>query len=138
MIERYQKLKEGIYEICKRRKLKLDELAFSIYLRGKSQHYGNPFYLTNKTIYMELNTTREIIDKIKARLQLKGVIKYDAGIGRNYTTYYMLDTFESVSKDTVRVREKRLSIYKTKDKKRKSIKKLAHFLLNNRMMIRSL
>ena len=133
----YQNIQEDIYEICRRRKLKLDELALAIYLRGKSLRFGNPFYLTHRTIYKELNTSRKIIDKIKDRLQLKGVIKYNPGVGRLYTEYHILDTFESAPKGTLRVRQKDTSYISIIDKRRKKLK-LAHCLSNNRMLIRSL
>ena len=90
--EKYQVLREGFYEIINRRKLSLAESFLAIYLRGKSCHYGNPFKLPNSTIYHELATTREIIDKVKASLQIKGVIKYSAGKGIIWTEYTMLDS----------------------------------------------
>ena len=90
--EPYQVIKENIYEMARLRKMRLDELMFAVYLRGKSCRYGNPFKLNNSAIYYELATTREIVDKIKARLQLKGVIKYAAGTGKAWTEYTMIDS----------------------------------------------
>ena len=86
-------LREDFYEIIQRRKLSLSECGLCIYLRGKSCRFGNPFKLANKTLYKELNTTRRIVDPLKASLQLKGVIKYNSGIGTgNHTEYTMLDS----------------------------------------------
>ena len=88
----YQVIKEDIYGMARRRQMKLDELMFAVYLRGKSCRYGNPFRLANTTIYNDLATTRKITDKLKARLQLKGVIKYNSGLGTKWTEYTMLDS----------------------------------------------
>lgn len=90
----YQVLKEGFYDVCRRRKLKLDEVALAIYLRGKYCFFRTPvFYLPDKQIYKELNTTRRVLDKVRKRLQVKGLIKYDPGDGRGNTTgYTMIDS----------------------------------------------
>ena len=70
----------------------MDEFGLAVYLRGKARRFGNPFRLSNKTIYYELASTREIVDKVKSRLQIKGIIKYNAGIGKTWTEYTMLDS----------------------------------------------
>ena len=88
----YQVLKEDIYEITKRRELKMDEFGLAVYLRGKAKRYGNPFKLKNNTITGELNQSEWIIRKIRARLQIKGLIKYNIGIGKAWTEYTMLDS----------------------------------------------
>ncbi len=91
-IRPYHNLKEDWYDICKDRQLKLDEIAVAVYLRGKSCRYGNPFRLANKTIYKQLHSTRRIIDKVKYRLKMKGVLKFKAGVGKDWTEYTMLDS----------------------------------------------
>ncbi len=102
--EPYQVLREDFYELIRRRKLGLDECALAIYLRGKACQYSNPFRLANKTIYHELGTTRRIIDPLKHKLQIKGVIKYNSGLGTgNWTIYTMLDSV------MVHKRDKKLS-----------------------------
>lgn len=90
----YQVLKESFYEVCRRRKLKLDEIALAVYLRGKYCFFRTPvFYLPDKQIYEELNTTRRVLDKVRKRLQVKGLIKYNPGDGRgNTTNYTMIDS----------------------------------------------
>ena len=91
---RYQKLPEDFYEIIRRRKLKADEALFAIYLRGKYCRFGNPFYSTDKVICYELNFSYKVLSKIRKRLQIKGVIKYDSFHGRGRATIYtMLDTY---------------------------------------------
>ena len=90
--EPYHVLKEDFYDMVKRRQLKISEVGFSIYLKGKAKRFGNPFKLADKTIYEELGTTRKVISKLKARLQLKGIIKYNAGIGKVWTEYTLLDS----------------------------------------------
>ena len=139
-MQSYQVIKEDIYEICKRRKLKLDELALSIYLRGKALRFGNPFYLTNKTICSELNITLKILRKVKSRLQTKGIIEYDNGQGnRHWTKYVMLDTviMKGAQKVTFKGAHLAQSYISIIDKRRKKLK-LVHCLSNNRMLIRSL
>jgi len=90
----YQVLKENFYEVCRRRELKLDEVALAIYLRGKYCFFRAPvFYLSDKQIYEELNTSRRVLDKVRKRLQIKGLIKYNPGDGRgNTTSYTMIDS----------------------------------------------
>ncbi len=91
--EPYQILYESFYDIIKRRKLTFAEWGFAIYLRGKSCRYTNPFKLADNTIYDELGTTRRIIDPLKRKLQLKGIIKYNSGKGAgNWTEYTMIDS----------------------------------------------
>ena len=64
----YQVIKEDIYEMVRRRDMGFDEFGLAIYLRGKACRYGNPFKLTNHTIYDELGTTRRIVTPLKAKL----------------------------------------------------------------------
>ena len=96
----YQVIKEDIYEMARRRNMSLEELMLSIYLRGKSCRYGNPFKLTNTTIYHELNTTKRIITPLKKSLQTKGILKYNKGDGKgHWTEYIMLDSVMIHSRD---------------------------------------
>lgn len=89
----YQVIKEDLYEMVRRRKMTLQELALAIYLRGKSCRFGNPFKLNNSTIYKELATTKRIVTPLKEKLQLKGVIKFNSGNGTgNWTEYTMIDS----------------------------------------------
>ncbi len=88
----YQVLKLSIYEITRRRKMKLGDMMIAVYLRGRSCQYGNPFKLSNKIICYDLNISEKTLRRIRLRLQTKGVISFDAGIGKNYTRYEMLDT----------------------------------------------
>lgn len=89
----YQVIREDFYEIMRRRELSLKELGFAIYLRGKACRYTNPFKLADKTIFTELGTTRRIVDPIRRSLQLKGVIKYNSGLGTgHWTEYTMIDS----------------------------------------------
>jgi len=90
--EPYHILKEDIYEMARRRKMRLDELMLAVYLRGKAKRYGNPFKLSNGTITHELAQSEWIIRKVRARLQTKGLIKYNVGTGKLWTEYHMLDT----------------------------------------------
>ena len=88
----YHVIKEDIYEMGRRRKMKLDELMFAVYLRGKGCRFGNPFKLSNATLVQELGQSEWIIRKLRATLQLKGIIKYNEGTGKRWTEYSMLDT----------------------------------------------
>lgn len=85
---------EDFYEIIRRRRLKLDEVGLAIYLRGKYCYKGiNPFPLSNPYICNELGITKKVLTKLRRKLQLKGVIKFDSYEGRGHITLYtMLDT----------------------------------------------
>ena len=141
----YQLIKEDIYEIIKLRKIKLDAFALIIYLRGKALQYGNPFYLSNKTICKELNITERIFNKIKKSLQEKGLLKYTQGNGfSHWTQYTLLDSI--IEKYQHKGLPKRYPLRLPKgnpsnisiiDKKREKLK-VSHFLPNDRMLIRSL
>ncbi|MBM4240589.1 MAG: hypothetical protein FJ150_02790 [Euryarchaeota archaeon] len=101
-LKNYQFLKnEDFYEIIRRRKLKLDEVGFAIYLRGKYCYKGkNPFPLSDNYIQEELGVSLKVLSKLKKRLQLKGVIKYDTFHGRGKATFYtMLDTIMTPSRE---------------------------------------
>lgn len=84
----YQKVYEDLYEITRRRKLKLEELALAIYLRGKYCRFGNHFYQSDTATCYELNITPKILRKVRSELQIKGLIKFDAGQGRGKATVY--------------------------------------------------
>jgi len=90
---RYHRLPEDFYEIIKCREMKLDEVAFAVYLRGKSCRFGNPFTCYDDFILKELNTTYKIISKIRKRLQTKGVIKFNSCGRHKPVLYTMLDTY---------------------------------------------
>ena len=88
----YQTIYEDLYEITRRRDLKLDELALFIYLRSKYCHFGkrNPFYHSDARTCFELNITPKVLSKVRKRVQLKGLIKFDSGCGRGRATLYCI------------------------------------------------
>lgn len=86
----YQKVYEDIYEIARRRDLKLAELALAIYLRGKYCRFGNSFYQSDEFTCHELNITPKVLTKVRARLQIKGLIKFNSGNGRGNATVYTI------------------------------------------------
>ena len=72
--------------------MKLADMMLAVYLRGRSCQFGNPFKLSNKVICYDLNISEQVLRRIRKRLQVKGVISFDAGEGKAFTTYQMLDT----------------------------------------------
>ena len=88
----YQVIKEDIFEMIGRRKLNMGDFGMCIYLRGKARRYGNPFKLSNTTMMKELHQSEYQLRKLRQRLQVKGLIKYDTGTGKGWTTYTMLDS----------------------------------------------
>lgn len=99
-MRRYQRLPEDFYEIIRRRKLRVDQVGFAIYLRGKSCRFGNPFKLSNSIICYELNITEKVLRRLRDTLQTKGILKYDSGIGKKYTIYSMIDSLMIQSRGT--------------------------------------
>ena len=97
----YQTIYEDLYEITRRRDLKLEELALFIYLRSKYCHFGkrNPFYHSDARTCFELNITPKTLSKVRKRVQLKGLIKFDSGCGRGKATLYcILDQLHAMEK----------------------------------------
>ena len=104
----YQTLYEDLYEITRRRELKLDELALFIYLRSKYCHFGkrNPFYHSDTRTCYELSITPKVLSKVRKRVQLKGLIKFDSGCGRGKATlYYILDQLHAPEKASQMVKK---------------------------------
>ena len=88
---------EDFYDIVRRRKLSPSQVALAVYLRGKYCRFNqNPFYLTDSVICKEYNISKQRLRRLKKALQLKGLIKFDSGIGRGVATEYtMLDTLKT-------------------------------------------
>lgn len=85
---------ENSMDMVRRRKLSWAEIGFAIYLRAKSKRFGNPFFLSDKYITKETALTTKTFHRLRDKLQLKGVIKYDSYHGRGLCTQYTaLDTF---------------------------------------------
>ncbi len=89
----YQVLKEDFYEMIRQREMTFAEFGLAIYLRGKACRFGNPFFLSNETIFNELRTTKRIFLPLRKKLRIKGVIKYNVGCGiGKITQYSMMDS----------------------------------------------
>jgi hypothetical protein len=115
-MNRYQFPQEKIYhsynvensmDMVRRRKLTWAEIGFAIYLRAKSKRFGNPFFLSDKHITQETSLSAKTFHKLRDRLQVKGVIKFDSFHGRGLCTRYTaLDTFMTSTEKPTHLGEK--------------------------------
>jgi len=85
---------ENSMDMVRRRRLSWAEIGFAIYLRAKSKRFGNPFYLSDTHITKEAALTAKTFHRLRDKLQIKGVIKYDSFHGRGKCTMYeCIDSF---------------------------------------------
>jgi len=77
----YQKIycegMQNIYDMKKRRELSMAEFALAIYLRGKAQRLGNPFYQSDENTCNEISESKKVLRRLRKLLQIKGLIKFD-------------------------------------------------------------
>ena len=89
----YQYLENDFFELCKTRRIRRLPMLLYIYLRGFYCRFQKPdFFWSDKVTREHLGITQTTLASARSRLQERGLIKFQSGIGRTPTQYIMFGT----------------------------------------------